>query len=121
MLKTFSRIPNRVIYIITKPPRDQYSNSQIKIKEISDKIKHLNEYENAIIVFHVTLGSSNSIFIEQFFNRGRHKKLDIYYLSQSYFDLPKRTLRNRSNKLFLFNQTIKDCEHIYIEMLQVMI
>ena len=113
MLKTLSRIPNRDIYIITKSPPEQYSNSKIKIKEISDEIKPLNEYENGIIVFDDILGSSNSRFIDQFFIRGQHNNLDIQYLSQSYFDLPKRTIRNNSNKIIRFNQTLKVFEHIY--------
>ena len=113
MLKILSRIPNRDIYIITKSSLEQYSNSRIKIKEISDEIRPLNEYENGIIVFDDILGSSNSRFIDQFFIRGRHNNLDIYYLSQSYFDLPKRTIRNISNRIILFNQTLKDIEHIY--------
>ena len=113
MLKILSRISDRDIYIITKSPPEQYTNSKIKIKEISDEIKPLNEYENGIIVFDDILGSSNSGFIDQFFIRGRHNNLDIYFLSQSYFDLPKRTIRNNSNKIILFNQTLKDIEHIY--------
>ena len=113
MLKILSRMLDRDIYIITKSPPEQYTNSKIKIKEISDEIKPLNEYENGIIVFDDILGSSNSKFIDQFFIRGRHNNLDIYYLSQSYFDLPKRTIRNNSNRIILFNQTLKDIEHIY--------
>ena len=113
MLKILSRMPDRDIYIITKSPPEQYTNSKIKIKEISDEIRPLNEYENGIIVFDDILGSSNSRFIDQFFIRGRHNNLDIYYLSQSYFDLPKRTIRNNSNKIIFFNQTLKDIEHIY--------
>ena len=113
MLKILSRISDRDIYIITKLPPEQYTNSEIKIKEISDKIKPLNEYENGIIVFEDILGSSNSRFIDQFFIRERHNNLDIFYLSQSYFDLPKRTIRNNNNKIILFNQTLKDIEHIY--------
>ena len=113
MLKILSRISDRDIYIITKSPPEQYTNSKIKIKEIGDEIKPLNEYENGIIVFDDILGSSNSRFIDQFFIRGRNNNLDIYYLSQSYFDLPKRTIRNNSNKIILFNQTLRDIEHIY--------
>ena len=77
MLKTLSRIPNRGIYIITKSPPEQYTNSKIKIKAISDEIKPLNEYENGIKVFDDILGSSDSRFIDQFFIRGRHNNLDI--------------------------------------------
>ena len=112
MLKIISRIPNRYIYTITKSPPEQYSNPKIKIKEIGDEIKSLNEYENGVIVVDEVLGSSNSRFIDQFFIRGRHNNLDIYYLSQSYFDLPKRTIRKNSNKIILFHQTLKDIDHI---------
>ena len=115
ILKILSRIPDRDIYIITKSPPEQYTNSKIKIKEIGDEIRPLNEYENGIIVFDDILGSSNSRYIDQFFIRGRHNNLDIYYFSQSYFDLPKRTIRNNSNKIILFNQTLKIL-NIYTEM-----
>ena len=115
MLKIFSRIPpERNIYIINKSPPEQYSISKIKIKEKSDEIKPLNEYENAVIVFDDVLGSSIFEYIDQFFFiRGRFNNLDNYYLSQSYFDLPKRTLQKNSNKKFLFNQTLKNIENIY--------
>ena len=113
MLKTLSRIPDRDVYITTKSPPEQCTNSKFKIKEINDEIKPLNEYENGIIVFDDILSSSNSRFIDQFFLRGRQNNLDIYYLSQASFDLPKRTIRNNGNKIILFNQTLKDIEHIY--------
>ena len=57
---------------------EQYSYSKIRIKEISDEIKPLSEYENGIIVFDDILGSSSSRFIDQFFLSRRHKNLDIY-------------------------------------------
>ena len=114
MLKILSRIPpERNIYIITKSPPEQSSNSKIKIKDISDEIKPPKEYEKATIVFDDVLGSSNSKYLDQFFIRGRHNNLDIYYLSQFYFDLPERTIRNNSDKIFLLNQTLKDIENIY--------
>ena len=46
-----SRIPLRDVYLITKSPPEQYSNSKIKVKEIGHEVKPLSEYENAIIVF----------------------------------------------------------------------
>ena len=112
MLKALSRIPDGDIYINTESPPEQYTNSKIKVKEISDEIKPLNEYENGIKVSDDILGSSNSRFKDHFFIRGRHNILDNYYLSQSYFDLPKKTIRNNSNKIILFNQTLKYIEHI---------
>ena len=61
----------------------------------------------------IFLGSTNSNYFDQYFLRGRHNHLDLYYLSQSSFDLPKRILRNNSNKIILFNQTLKDIGNIY--------
>ena len=77
MLKTLSRRPDRDIYIITKSPPGQYTNSKIETKAICDEIKPLNQYENGIIVFDDILGSSNNRFIDQFSIRGRHNNLDI--------------------------------------------
>ena len=51
--------------------------------------------------------------MDQYFIRGRHSGLDTNYLSQSYFDLPKRTIRTKSDKIILFNLTLKYIEHIY--------
>ena len=42
MFKISSRIPDRDVYIITKSPEEEYSNSKTKIKEISDEIKPVN-------------------------------------------------------------------------------
>ena len=114
MLKILSRIPNRDIYIITESPPEQDSNAKIKIKEISDEIKPLSEYENGIVFFDEILGSPNSSFIDQFFIRGRENNLANYHLSESFFDLPKRTIKNIGNKKILFYQTLKDIEYIYI-------
>ena len=93
MLKLFSRIPDRDNYIITKSTPEQYSSPKIKINEISIKIKSLCEYKNATVVFDDILRSSVCKYNDQFHN---YNNLDIFYLSQSYFDLLKRTIRNIS-------------------------
>ena len=116
ILKILTWIADRDIYIITKSPPEQYSNLKFGIKEIGEDRKPINLYENAIIVFDDTIGSSNSKYVDQFFLRGRQNILDIYYLSQPCFDSPKRTLRNNSNKIILFNQTLKDIENVYREV-----
>ena len=113
MSKLVSQISNQDLYMITKSPLQQYSNSEIKRKKLSDEIKPQNEYENAIIVFSDNLDSSNSSYIDRVFMRGRQNTTGIYCLSQSHFDIQKRTVRNNSNKTFLFNQTLNDIESIY--------
>ena len=112
LLKTLSRLSNQDIYKITKSPPEQCSKSEIKIKEIGDEIKTLRVYKNANIVFDDILGSSSSRYLDQFYLRGRHNNLDNFYLSQSYFDLPKKFTKN-SNKIILFKQTLEDIKNKY--------
>ena len=47
---------------------------------MSDEIKPLSEYENAIIVFDDVLGSSINRLVPQYFIPGRLNDLEIYYL-----------------------------------------
>ena len=92
------------IFIITKS-LNQYS----KIKaQTSDEIQPLENYENSTVVFDDMLLSKQQSNIDLFFTRGRHNKIDIYYISQSYFHLPKNTIRNNSNINILFKQTLRD-------------
>ena len=110
MLKNLSRMKDREVYIKTKSPLEQNSNYKFKMKEIGEDFKPLNEYENSVIVFDDILGLSNYKYLHQFFIRGRHNSLDLSYLSQSCFELPKRAIRNNSYRILLFSQTLKDIE-----------
>ena len=84
-------------------------NQYPKIKaQTSDKIQPLNEHENSIDVFDDMLLSKQESNINLFFTRGRHNNIDIDYISQSYFHLPKNTIRNNSNIIILYKQTLSD-------------
>ena len=92
------------IFIITKS-----LNQYPKIKaQTSDEIQPLENYENSTVVFDDMLLSKQESNIDLFFTRGRHNNIDIYYISQSYFHLPKNTIRNNSNIIILFKQTLRD-------------
>ena len=92
------------IFIITKS-LNQYPNIKA---QTSDEIKPLENYENSIVVFDDMLLSKQESNIDLFFTRGRHNNIDIYYISQNYFHLPKNTIRNNSNIIILFKQTPRD-------------
>ena len=59
------------------------------------------------------LGARNSFQIDEFFTRRRHEDLDVYYISQSYFALPRQSIRNNSDRLILFKQTLRDVQSLY--------
>ena len=42
-----------------------------------------------------------------------HEILSVYYISQSYFGLPRQSFRNNSDRLKLCKQTLRDFESMY--------
>ena len=111
MLKVLEKIDNqRPIHIITRSP-NQYPNYKT-----STEIKPINKYKGSIVIFDDMLGAKNSSQIEEFFTRGRHEDLDVYYISQSYFGLPRQSIRNNSDRLILFKQTLRDVQSMYYDI-----
>ena len=105
--------PKQKICIITRSP-EQYNKIEIEDVSVEEDLedKSIQDFQNCCVVFDDMLDTSQKL-IDPFFTRGRHNDLDVYYLSQSYFDLPKRTIHNNSNIIILSQQTLKDVEHIY--------
>ena len=87
MIKVLEKIGDkRPIHIITRSP-NQYPNYKT-----STKIKPRNKYKGSVVIFDDMLGARNSSQIDEFFTRGRHEGLDVYYISQSYFGLPRQSI-----------------------------
>ena len=111
MLKVLEKIGNkRPIHIITRSPI-QYPNYKT-----STDIKPINKYKGSIVIIDDMLGARNSSQIDEFFTRGRHEDLDVYYISQSYFALPRQSIRNNSDRLILFKQTLRDVQSMYYDI-----
>ena len=107
MLKVLEKIGNkRPIHIITRSP-NQYLNCKT-----SNEIKPINKYKGSVVIFDDMLGARNSSQIDEFLTRGRHEDLDVYYISQSYFALPRQSNRNNSDRLLLFKQTLRDVQSL---------
>ena len=105
--------PEEQTKITTRSP-EQYENIQLEDVSVEEDLEDrtIQDFQNCCVVFDDML-DSNQKLIDPFFTRGRQNDLDVFYLSQSNFDLPKRTIRNNSNIITLFQQTLKDVEHIY--------
>ena len=103
MLKILEKIDNqRPIHIITRSP-NQYPNFKTSIE-----FKPINKDKDSVKTLNDMLGPRNSSQIDDFFTRGRHEDLDVYYISQSYFSLPRQSIRNNSDRLILLKQTLRD-------------
>ena len=111
ILKILEKIGNqRPIHIITGSP-NQYPNYKT-----STEIKPINNYKGSIVIFDDMLGALNSSQIDEFFTRDRHEDSDVYYISQSYFALPRQSIRNNSDRLILFKQTLRDVQSMYYDI-----
>ena len=110
-LKVLEKIGNkRPIHIITRSP-NQYPNHKT-----SNEIKPINKYKGSVVIFDDMLGAKISSQIDEFFTRGRHEDLNVYYISQSYFALPRQSIRNNSDRLILFKQTLRDVQSMYYDI-----
>ena len=109
--------PERQIRIITRSPEvggvlRGALKGALRDLSVEENVGDLEEYRGCCVVFGDIL-DSNQKLIDPFFTRGRHKFCYVFDLSQSYFDVPKKTIRNNSNIIILFQQTLKVVEHIY--------
>ena len=108
MLKVLEKIGNkRPILRITRSP-NQYPSYKT-----NNEINPINKYKGSVVIFDDMLGARNSSQINEFFTRGRHEDLDVYHISQSYFALPRQSIRNNSDRLILFKQTLRDVQSMY--------
>ena len=111
MPKVLEKIGNqRPINIITRSPH-QYPNYKT-----STESKPINKYKGSVVVFDDMLGAKNNPQIDEFFTRGRHEDLDVYYISQSYYAVPRQSFRNNSDRLILFKQTLRDVQSMYYDI-----
>ena len=108
MLKKLEKVDNqRPIHIITTSP-NQYPNYKT-----SNEIKAIKKYKGSIVISYDMLGARNSSQRDEIFTRGRHEDLDAYYINQSYFASPRQVIRNNSDRLKLFQQTLRDVQSKY--------
>ena len=111
MLKVLEKIGNqKPIHIITRSP-NQYPSYKT-----STEIKPINKYKGSVVIFDDMLEAKNSSQIDEFFTRGRHEVLDVCYISQNYFALPRQSIRNNSDRLTLFKQTLRDVQSMYYDI-----
>ena len=59
------------------------------------------------------LGSKGAKDFDAFFTPGRHHNLDIFNISQSWYELLKNTFRNICSRSMLFPHLLKDIIMIY--------
>ena len=94
------------VFIITK---SLHQNPNIKAQASDENSTNREGWKQFFHVFSDNmLLSKQGSNIDLFFTRVSLKNIDIYYISQSYFHLPKNTFLNNPNINNLFKQTFRD-------------
>ena len=78
---------------------------------IPDPAEHDPTQKNLLILDDIMLGPQNKA--EAYYTRGRHNNFDVFYITQSYFRLPRQTVRENANFFIFFLQDKKNLVHIY--------
>lgn len=71
-----------------------------------------NVQENSVIIFD-DISAEKQNNVRNYFAMGRHKKIDIFYLSQTYTAIPKHLIRDNANFLIVFKMDELNLKHIY--------
>ena len=80
------------------------------------KLNQTKNRKEQFVFFDEMLGARNSSQLDDFFTRGRHEDLDVYYISQSYFALSRQSIRNNNDRKILFKQTLRDVQSMYFDI-----
>jgi hypothetical protein len=77
-------------------------------EEVDKKFKNL-------FIFDDCMGEQQKE-IESYYTRGRHSSVQCIYIAQSYFELPKRTIRDNSSLIILFQQPSINWSNIHQQL-----
>ena len=80
-------------------------------EEIPDPKSLDNKKKNLLILDDCFLGKQSKAGV--YYTRGRHSSCDTLYISQNYFALPRKSVRENSNIIILYPQNNKSVQHIY--------
>lgn len=83
-------------------------------EDIPDPSSLEGNVKNCIVFDDCLMGPQQQI--SSYYSRGRHNGCSlVFYLSQSYFKIPRQVVRNNANFIILFRQGRKDLHHIFID------
>lgn len=113
-VKSLNVNPSCVIEEMAKS-LDIKSDMECKFFETSNDVpdpRDLDRTKKNLMIFDdLLLEKQNKC--EKYYIRGRHSNIDCFYLSQNYFELPRRTIRQNANFICLFPQDSISINSIY--------
>ena len=80
-------------------------------EEIKDP-KNLDSNQRHIMIFDDVMNADQTV-IKDYFCRGRHNNVNVFYLCQSLHKIQKRCIRENANVFVLFHQDDKTLKYFY--------
>ena len=80
-------------------------------EEIKDP-KNLDKNQSHIMIFDDVMNADQSV-IKEYFCRGRHNNVNVFYLCQSLHKIQKHCIRENANVFVLFHQDDKTLKYFY--------
>ena len=104
---------------IVGPTNDQYDYKDkytypVQTDELF-KPCELPKEEKHLMIFDDVMLEKKSVFGE-YFCRGRHNNCNMFYITQDFHEVPRRTIRRNCNLFILFKQDNKSMRHIYNDL-----
>ena len=94
-----------------------YGNISANFYESTNDIpdpSELDRTKSNLILFDDCMEGSQTK-ISSFYTRGRHSHTQTFYISQSYFKIPRQSIRLNTNFLILFRQSPRDTVQIFYD------
>lgn len=80
------------------------NNEQVILPEEAD--------QHSVMIFDDISLQSQKI-VKEYFSAARHNHIDVFYISQSYAQIPKHLIRDNCNFLIIFPQDMQNLRHIW--------
>ena len=85
-----------------------------KVEDIPDPVD-FDPAQNHLVIFDDVMNDRQTN-IMKYYTRGRLSNIHSIYLSQSYFHLDRRSIRQNSNLFLIFDQNAKNLQHIFSDL-----
>ena len=106
---------------IKQLPKKSKAKCKVSYYEDAESIpdpRDVNAHKKNLFVFDDIMTDSKQNTAEAYYTRGRHNNTSSIYISQSYYKLPRQTIRSNANVLVFFTLPKKDLYTIYDDFIQ---
>lgn len=108
--KTIDQPKYKLLKDVIKPLKgiDMYMTNDLLAFPSTEEVK-----QNSLVIFDDVNANSDQEVIKNYYSRGRHKKLDMFFLIQTYSAAHKQNLRDNCNVIILLKQDTLNLRHVF--------